>query len=327
MQKKSGIQCVPHLCGVILLLLVFQPATLWANQATDSDQVNWQWWGGIGAEWFQWDEFLNGERELREEGPRVSLATGIKTRQHNESGPVISLSGRFTFGQVDYDGSVQWQATENADSNSSDNDGNGKIDLVSPATTTTDYRAFHFIGEGGYRFQLTQRHTLEALGGLELDSWSRSLQSTSDIDIAETEYRDSDGNISEIQDYEDDFPEKAGGYTETYFLLAARASLGMGHNLWRDWLLDWRLGARYPFLIDEYDSGTGANLEPKGRVSNFAEARLSNRGSPWSLLLYFEEYNFDESDWEPAGFADNVLVKQPRSESYRAGLAIKYQIK
>lgn len=287
------------------------------SQGPAESQDKWAWWLEAGPELFQWDEFLNGKRELREEGVRYTIASGIGTQTGRGSGGVFSLTGRFTFGQVDYNGTVQWQAEVGGD----------EIDLVSDAKTQTNYRGFHFVAEGGYRFELSPSHHVELLSGAELDTWSRALQDTSSIDIDSTRARSPEQTqgVSIPEDIAaDDYPQGAGGYTETYTLLAARASAGMSHQIFAAWQLDWRIGARYPFIIDEYVSHTGTNLNPQGQLSGFAQTRLSNQHSRWSLRLYFEEYLFDESDWETAGVHRELLVKQPRSESYRAGVTLRY---
>ncbi|ABM62648.1 outer membrane beta-barrel protein [Halorhodospira halophila] len=259
------------------------------SAAANEDPLDWRWWLGGGIEWFHWEEFLDGEREVREQGPRFTLESGVDTRTGFEPGLVLAVTARFTLGRVDYEGSARG------------------VDPDDPpaAQSDTDYRGFHAVGEAGYRFELHTNHLLELTGGLELDGWSRMLQDTDDVDDPEID--------------------TATGYTENYRVLTARAGAGMAHRLGNGHQLEWQLGGRYPFFIDEYDSGTQTPLEPEGRGSAFANLEWRTPDQPWSLRLYYEAYVFDDSDWETAGIDETVLVKQPRSESYRIGATARYR--
>ncbi len=259
-----------------------------AAQAGGTAPLEWRWWLGGGIEWFEWEEFFEGSRIVEETGPRFTIESGIDTRTAHQAGPVVALVGRLTLGRVDYDGRARTGGDEPR------------------ARSDTDYRGFHAVTEAGYRFELHPDHLLELTGGLELDGWSRMLQDTDDVD---------DPDIDE-----------AAGYTENYLLLTARAATGLSHRVGDRHHIRWQVGGRYPFLVDEYDTGTETPLNPEGRGSIFADLEWQPVDARWSLRLYYEEYTLDDSDWEPAGVDEDLLVKQPRSESYRAGIALRYRV-
>ena len=289
-----GTRACSRLGRTVWLALAALPLTA---TAAGQDPDPWRIWAGLGAESFLWDEFVDGEREVRESGVRFNGELGLDNAAFLAPGAQYALRSRWTYGRVDYDGTAQWL---------DENDNR----VTAPARSNSDYTGFNMVASGGYRWELTPAHSVVATAGMELDSWSRNIRDTSDVDF-ETEPENFDGTVS--------------GYVERYFLFASRAAAGMGHRL-GNWELDWRAGVRYPFFVDEYVAITNVALKPEGEVSPMARMEIRHANSPFSLLLHYETYRFDDSDEVPIPGSEH-LVKQPRSVSSRVGMSVRYRLR
>ncbi len=257
-------------------------------------------WLGGGGEHYLWDEHQEGERTVREKGERLVLEGGGNYGREHHAGWSIAVEGRVVLGRVDYDGSAEIRGAE---------------ELV-PAESETDYRGIRLRTDLARRWALTRTHAAELHAGAELDSWLRELRDTKDVDFDAADQVDReelDGNT-------------VAGYTEDYFLLNVRAGAGMRHRIGGAWRLSWRAGVRYPFYVNEYVPANGVTLTPQARLAGFAEVTAAQREGPWAVVLYYDSYRFDESDWVEAGGRGGVFVKQPRSESRSLGLVVRFRI-
>ncbi|MFO8155887.1 MAG: hypothetical protein R6U87_07785, partial [Thiohalospira sp.] len=153
-------------------------------------------------------------------------------------------------------------------------------------------------------------HSIVGTAGLELDSWTRRIHGSTNVEF-ENEPEGFDGTVP--------------GYAEQYFLLGFRLGVGMGHQL-GGWEADWRAGLRYPFYIDEYVDLNNVALEPKGETSPLFELVVRPAKGSLAVSLYYETHRFGDSD-PVAVPGTETLVKQPRSESSRAGVTLRYRFR
>ena len=64
-------------------------------------------WLGVEAGQFQWEEFVDGSRELRERGPTLRLGGGVDNHFRAESGWLFRGAGWLNLAEVDYEGTAQ----------------------------------------------------------------------------------------------------------------------------------------------------------------------------------------------------------------------------
>ncbi len=110
------------------------------------------WFAEAGVESFDWREHTT-PITVRENGPRFSFALGYL--QPRERGPLFALRGELYGGNVDYDGSFQF-------------------DVTTAATGASTYLGTTFGGQARWRWP----EAADAVAGIEYESWSRRLSRT-----------------------------------------------------------------------------------------------------------------------------------------------------
>ncbi|OGT89412.1 MAG: hypothetical protein A2514_15885 [Gammaproteobacteria bacterium RIFOXYD12_FULL_61_37] len=111
---------------------------------------------GTGVEHFEWTEYFQGERLLKESGERGVLKAKF---EGNQGGFVYGTSGKLYSGAVNYDGSTQAGV---------------------PVQTETDYNGYQAETTLGWRFPLSViedgEQSLDLLAGIGLDHWERDIK-------------------------------------------------------------------------------------------------------------------------------------------------------
>lgn len=235
-----------------------------------------------GTESFNWKEYdSSGIRLLKEDGLRHFVA--FDANNTIDSYWDSDFSGRLYSGTVDYDGQTQ-----------------SGIKVA----TDTDYDGFQL--EAGFRYYPVSQNRVslnQGRGGIRMavgvDVWRRKLNDA----------RLSDGSV--ILGYTEE-------YTTTYGRLAAYYGGGGWYTL--------SAGVKYPFVTTEHvslkDIGlpSDVTLRPQGRFSPYAniELQLSRH---WGVQLYYDSYNFAESDSEMVGI---YSVTQPKIKQQVIGGKVSF---
>lgn len=241
-------------------------------------------WLGMEAGHFQWEEFVDGSRELQEQGPALRLGGGLDNHFRADSGWLFRGAGWFNLADVDYEGTAQYR------------DEQGQRQTV-PVETEGQYTGVsaHFLAGHRWSGRDSFLPAIDLHGGMGFDHWQRDLADTT------TE----DGT-------------SVAGFVEHYYLFDVRAAVGTAHH--PDGLvLQWHAGLRYPFFVSQYFENA-VNLNPQGKASPFAEARLG--GDTWTLTLRYDHYELDSSTPEPI---DKSLVFQPDSTMDRWTLGLRWR--
>ncbi len=250
-------------------------------------------WVGAEAGTFQWQEFLDGDRELRESGPALRFGTGVDNLDAAERGPLLHGAFWINLARVDYDGSAQYL------------DEDGQRQTV-PAETDGQYQGVSALFLMGRRWRPRGPSGMgvDLLGGFGFDHWRRRLEDTS---IA-------DGR-------------PVAGITEYYYLLDLQLAAGTVHRP-AGWGVRWHAGFRYPFYVSEYFENS-VNLNPRGVWSPFAEVTVvppgagrGPAGGGWALTLRYDTYRFEASDTAPAG---GYFLFQPESDMDRITVGTRYR--
>ena len=114
----------------------------------------------VDAQYFQWQEHLNGSKVVDESGPRAALGLNAGNLTRLEPGLVGEIEAAVYGGEVDYEGQTQ--------------------DGV-PLDTDTDYLGGYVEGTLGYRLPMPPRqHAIDVLASFGLDLWERDIANASD---------------------------------------------------------------------------------------------------------------------------------------------------
>lgn len=207
-----------------------------------------------GMERFSWGEF-NGGKLLDENGPRYAL--GLNWLMNGQSGLLFGYSGKFYYNDVVY---------------------NGRTSTGASFSTNTGYQGMlheavlHYRLDSGIQPDETDRHYLDLVTGLGLDSWTRDIKGNSSVT----------------------------GYKETYaigFLRAGLAMLPVKNGM------EVAAGFKYPLYLNEKAGFQSAGLadgdlvlSPKPDISYYFSLgwRFNN---PLSVTFDFDSYRFKESDY------------------------------
>ncbi|MDH5301371.1 MAG: hypothetical protein OEW58_08425 [Gammaproteobacteria bacterium] len=228
----------------------------------------------LSSEYYQWREYLlDDSLLLTESGSRW----GWGVKEHNYArklmGVVYEIDLRMYTGRVNYDGKSQ--------------DAAGNFNSVE---TKTDYLGGRMMFMAGQRLTAPR---VDMLGGLEVNSWVRSLRGA----------RDSAGNY-------------ARGYYEMYRVLAGRAALGSLQS-WQDTQIYFQAGLKYPLDVMEFASLDTITLFPRPEPSLFASVdflRLCRGPFGYvSVKLAYDSYRFraskiEQGFYQPASQMDAISV-------------------
>jgi hypothetical protein len=118
------------------------------------------------AEYFKWKEFNDGSTLLEESGPIFGIGVSAKGTVYKS----ITLKGRGEFfgGSVDYDGQTQ---------------------VGTPVRTDTDYVGFKIEVDGGWKFLVKEKSSLEPFLGLGARKWNRDIKGTNFASGVEEDWR------------------------------------------------------------------------------------------------------------------------------------------
>lgn len=221
----------------------------------------------IGLELFRWQEFdSGGNRLLTEQGPRVNMRYSRNNESRISSGMLYNINGSLYGGDVEYDGQTQYIADlKNKDLN----------DIF--ISSNTDYAGVTGEVNIGYRTRpLAGVGELDLLGGIGIDSWTRTI---------------SDGVDARNQ--------RVDGLVEDYKIGFARLAIGKNkqHNFWKGL---WRIGVKYPFFTKETLDVPSLELDPGKLISGFFIYRFQlmqngsmNKGVFVSFI--YDGYRFSKS--------------------------------
>ena len=169
----------------------------------------------------------------------------------------------------------------------------GQTQGGTPAETDTQYVGIKLEGDAGWKKRVKENASIEPFAGIGVRIWNRDIKSTSN----------------------------ATGVTEKWTSVYARLGLRGDSALSDKLTLFAEGGLKLPFYnSNRVDDDDDISLEPKSRVSGFAEAGLK-----WNQLwasIFYEGLRFDKSDVEPIGGGWGIY--QPKSEADIFGLNVGY---
>ena len=282
MRRKGALVNIIGMLAICLALLA-TPAL--AGQYGGVEE----WYLYPSVQYFTWEEFLNGSRLLKEEGPLFGVGGGVRLDLYRKR-LLLNVRGEMFGGNVGYRG-----ATQNLD-NAAQND--------RPLKTDVTYFGTKLESDIGWRLPLAAG-SIEPFAGIGYRWWLRAIQDSTAVSNPPPPL------VPEV------FP--VGGYTEwwqtVYTRLGLRGSCPVGSDL----SLFAEAGGKYPFLnrnsADFPGSGT-VTIEPDPRWSVFAE--LGARYGSFRPVLFYEGFRFDQSSAVPIG--TNRFLLQPTSDSDIFGL-------
>lgn len=215
------------------------------------------------AQSFVWEEFLNGDKLLKEDGPIIGIGGEIQLNL-GESFIFIGQA-EFFGGDVDYDGSVQ------------EADG-----TLTPTKSTTTYRGGSIAGKIGTPIALGKSAELIPHIGLGARIWERTLDTSYD-----DRYIGDNGYIED--------------WAMLHGTLGATISFPLGEKFTGFATAELRLPLDTTETVDLSNVGgdDDVDLEPEANLSFFAEAGIA-RGM-FFASLYIETLDFDESDIDSSG--------------------------
>ena len=256
-----------------------------------------------GVEAFRLKEFdSNGVRLLSETGNRYVTTAFLDNgdKYQLDAALLYHLEASAYWGQVDYDGKSQ--SVDPTQSNL-------------PLISQTDYQGGRAEALLGYRFRpFSNPRTIEILGGLGVDGWSRSIHSATTAN----------GTL-------------VSGIEETYTAYYGKIALGLSDLYPSSWHSHLQFGIKMPFSISEdinlskvgYDSDL--TVSPGNSYSGFVNLLLEpqpkdNKTGNLVISVYYDGFRFDPSKAKTAtrnGSSDQVW--QPETHIDIFGLQIGYR--
>ncbi|MCE9615144.1 MAG: hypothetical protein K8T26_12775 [Lentisphaerae bacterium] len=216
------------------------------------------------VESFTWEETYQGERVVREEGPRFGIGADIQAPLN----PRLILIGlaEFYFGEADYDGGIQ------------SDDGS-----VTPINSETSYTGLRIKGALGTPLPLTTSTTLVPFGGFGLSTWLRTL---------DTHLGDSDIGLYGYEEYWATLCGVLG--------LGVNVALDDSHACFASVEADLPVWNSESVDLSNVGGPDDVELEP-GREAGWS-ASAGFTASRFTASLYAEFMTFGESDVTDEGF-------------------------
>jgi hypothetical protein len=253
----------------ILMLVITTHMVLFSTPAIATNEFDVY----LKAESFTWKEFNDsGARLLKESGPIYGVGLSVKSDDIYKL-LTLKAKGELFGGSVDYDGQTQ---------------------AGTPVKTDTDYLGFKIETDGGWKFILKEKSSLEPFAGLGFRWWIRDLKSTS----------------------------SAIGYEEKWWSFYARLGIHGDHIFSNQLKAFVNAGVKLP-IHNENKADlrviglSTVTLEPGKEASVFAELGLK-----WKMLkasVFYEDMRFSKSDIVRIGSAQ---VWQPESKADIFGLNV-----
>ncbi|WP_243373221.1 hypothetical protein [Geotalea sp. SG265] len=234
----------------------------------------------LAPHYFQWEEFHQGEKLLREQGWLMGAGGTARVNLLKAEAGSLMATGRAELfgGIVDYDGQTQ-----------------GPDNL--PVKTDVNYFGTREDVDLGWRIS-QQKLSVEPFFGLGARWWLRDLDDSTTV------------NRSGV-------PVMVNGYTEDWRSFYLRLGGRFDVVLTDDWRLFAEGGAKYPFYTENAVeiSGDDVTIKPDGRWSGFAE--VGARYNKLKLSLFYEGFRYDQS---PGVVVGTFRYFQPISKSDIFGL-------
>jgi len=236
----------------------------------------------LAPHYFQWEEFHQGEKLLREQG--WLMAAGGVARINlvkAEAGSLVATGKAELFGGIaDYDG--QTQGPENL-----------------PVKTDVNYFGTREDIDLGWRIS-QQKVSMEPFFGFGARWWLRDLENSMTIDRA-------------------GMPVEVNGYTEDWRSFYLRLGGRLDVAVTDDWRIFTEGGAKYPFYTENVVeiSGRDITIKPDGSWSAFAE--VGARYKKLKFSTFYEGFRYDQS---PGVLVGTNQFFQPTSKSDIFGLRV-----
>jgi hypothetical protein len=244
--------------------------------------------GYLTPQYFQWEEFLRGERLLREQGWLTGAGGTVALNVRNGGTKAFILTGKAEIfgGIVGYDGQTQ-------------------PPNPLPVTTDVDYIGTREEVDLGLRIG-DPRLSVEPFAGLGFRWWLRNLQDSTTVDTQ--------GDLQEVS-----------GYTERWLSSYVRLGTRLGWTMNTDWRAFAEGGGKIPFYtsnsVDLTNDGT-VTIHPRGRWAAFAEVGTTYRRLKASA--FYEGFRFDQSTGVRSG---SDILFQPESNSDIYGVRLGWIFK
>ena len=268
------------LLRLLAILILFTASEVNAAQFGGVEELS----VNLSPQYFQWEEFYNGRRLLREQGWLVGAGPllYLNLLQSEPAGSLLLKGKAEVFGGVvGYTGETQPPNTFPVRTDVSYVGVKGEIDL-------------------GWRLTV-KKISVEPFGGVGYRWWLRDLQDSTAVDNS--------GNLVKVS-----------GYTESWQSGYARAGGRIGYKVTDDWRAFCEGGAKYPFYtsntVDFTETGE-LTTKPGGRWSAFAEIGAIYRKI--RLSAFYEGFRYDQS---PVVASGTLRVFQPKSESDLFGFSL-----
>jgi len=276
-----------NIIGMLAICLALLAPPAFAGQYGGVEE----WYLYPSVQYFTWEEFLDGNRLLKEEGALFGIGGGVRLDLYRK-GLLLNVKGEMFGGNVGYRGE-----TQNLDNAAQ----NGR-----PLKTDVTYFGTKLESDVGWRMPLAAG-SVEPFAGIGYRWWLRGLENSTAIDTT-------------------GIPFPVGGYTEwwqtVYTRLGLRGSCPVGSDL----SLFAEAGGKYPFLNRNSADFPGAGtvtIKPDPRWSVFAE--LGARYGRFRPVLFYEGFRFGQSP--PVQIGANRFLIQPKSDSDVFGLNLGWAFK
>jgi hypothetical protein len=268
---------------MVTAAVLFASSTAGAAQFGGVEEIS----AYLAPHYFQWEEFHQGEKLLREQGWLMGAGGLARVNLLKAEAGSLMATGRAELfgGIVDYDGQTQ-----------------GPDNL--PVKTDVNYFGTREEVDLGWRIY-QQRLAVEPFFGFGARWWLRDLDDSHAVDRTGT-------------------PVMVNGYTEDwrsfYLRLGGRLDLAVAD----EWRIFAEGGAKFPFYTENVVnvSGDDITIKPDGAWSAFAEAGV--RFKKLKLSAFYEGFRYDQS---PGVVVGKFQFFQPVSKSdifgLRAGWAFK----
>ncbi len=267
--------------GILAILWIFAAVPSFAGDTIGLNEL----YVYPSFQYFQWEEFHDGQRLLRETGPLfgAGAVVGLEgPKLGKNSFLTLKAKGELFGGVIDYDGHAQDLQTEEQ----------------FPIKTDVNYFGTKGEADLGWRYIAGQFY-LEPFGGLGIRWWLRDLQDTTSTDA--------NGNTVQVT-----------GYQEDWVSAYARVGLRGGFTVSNNFRVFAEAGAKYPFYTTnnaDFPGVGSVTVKPGGEWSAFAEIGAQYRW--FRPSVFYEGFNYSASP------VSNGLF-QPESEPEIIGLNLAF---